>query len=99
MAQYYLRQEALNDLQKIAHYTNQHWGSEQRNIYLRELAERFQWLGVNPNLGKRRQDIKEGYYCYPQGAHLIFYLVREGAVEIIRILHKHMDVEYHLSQP
>lgn len=96
MPGYRLRQSAREDLKSIARYTEREWGIDQRNIYLRQLAGRFKWLAKNPNLGKYRDDVKEGYMCYPEGRHVIFYVIRENHVEIIGILHENMDVMRHL---
>jgi toxin ParE1/3/4 len=83
---------AAQDLRSIARYTLQTWGREQRDTYLRAMDRRFASLAEHPTLGRPRPDIKEGYYSYAQGAHVIFYLVREGGIDIIGIPHQRMDV-------
>ena len=83
---------ALADLTDIGRYTQGQWGKQQRDSCLRELDSRFQWLADNPKLGKHRPDVKHGYYCYQQNSHIVFYLIREGGVDIIGIPHKVMDV-------
>jgi len=83
---------AQKDLQNIGQYTASQWGKKQRNKYLHQLDQRFFWLADNPLLGKHRSDIKQGYYCYLQGSHLIFYLVNERGIDIIGIPHKAMDI-------
>ena len=93
MAKYLVRKEAQNDLRKIGRYTANQWNKKQRNAYLKQLANRFVWLAENPRLGKNRREIKEGYFSYSEGRHLIFYINRDNLIEIIRILHKQMDVE------
>jgi len=54
---------------------------------------RFEWLAENPLPGTLRADICEGYRSYPQGAHIVFYVVREDAIDIIGVVHQSMDVE------
>ncbi|PUB82993.1 MAG: plasmid stabilization protein [gamma proteobacterium symbiont of Ctena orbiculata] len=83
---------ALEDLKNIGRYTEQQWGKRQRNTYLRALEKRFTWLVENPQLGKHRTDIAEGYYSFPQGAHVVFYLIRDNSIDIIGIPHKEMDI-------
>jgi toxin ParE1/3/4 len=85
------------DLIGIARYTRQQWGDTQRRRYLLALDERFQWLAASPRSGKARPDVGEGYYCYPQGRHLIFYLIRDGGIDVIGVPHKHMDVVNYFS--
>jgi len=83
---------ARDDLQKIGRYTEQTWGKAQRNRYLKSIDTRFHWLAENPLLGRHRTEICEGYYSFPEGHHVIFYLVRKNAIDIIGIPHKEMDV-------
>lgn len=89
---------AEKDLRAIANYTLRAWGRKQRDAYLRALDGRFAWLAEHPYLGKPRPDIKNGYYSYPQGSHVIFYLVREAEIDIIGVLHPRMDVLSYFGQ-
>ena len=41
---------------------------------------------------KHRRDIADGYYCFPEGSHLIFYLIGKDVIDIIGVPHKQMDV-------
>jgi toxin ParE1/3/4 len=59
------------------------WGKHQRSTYLKALEKRFDWLAENPQLGKHRTDVAEGYYSFPQGQHVIFYLISEKCIDII----------------
>ena len=83
---------AQEDLRNIGRYTLRKWGKEKRDSYLRDLDNRFGWLAQNPKIGKHRLDIEEGYYCYVQGSHLIFYTIGENCINIIGIPHKVMDI-------
>lgn len=82
---------AREDLRNIGRYTERAWGKAQRNRYLKSIEARFQWLAENPLLGKRRTDICEGYYSFPEGEHVVFYLFDSGNLDIIGIPHKEMD--------
>lgn len=88
---------AAGDLRVIARYTLRTWGRKQREAYLREMDKRFALLAENPSLGKPRPDIREGYRSYPQGSHVIFYLVREACIDIIGVVHQRMDVSSYFS--
>lgn len=83
---------AQDDLKNIGRYTENQWGRRQRNIYLKAIEKRFVWLAENPRLGKHREDVAEGYYSFPQGQHVIFYLISESGIDIIGIPHKEMDI-------
>ncbi len=94
-----LTHKAKNDLYLIAKYTEEHWGKEHRNIYTKQFDDMFHLLADNPLAGKACDYIKIGYRKFPQGSHIIFY--RKGLIskiEIIRILHKSMDVLFNFSK-
>lgn len=83
---------ARDDLKNIGRYTEQVWGKAQRNRYLKSIDTRFYWLAENPQLDEHRTDICEGYYSFPEGQHVIFYLVGSDTIDIIGIPHKEMDI-------
>lgn len=95
--QYRLRSLAQDDLESIWLYTHEEWGVTQADTYLNALIKRFEWLANNASLGKPRDDVKKGYYCYPEGMHLIFYVLNNNHVEIIGIPHQRMDVVEYLA--
>lgn len=92
MANFRLTPRAKADLRSIWRYTVDEWNEAQAERYILALDQRFSWLASRPKAGKHRIDIEEGYYCFPQGKHLIFYLIRDGGIDIIGIPHKAMDV-------
>lgn len=83
---------AQDDLKSIGHYTMRKWGKKQRGRYLRDLDKRFQWLADQPQIGKQRPDIKNGYYCFLQGSHLIFYIIDDDKINIIGVPHRSVDI-------
>lgn len=87
----------MQDSRTIARHSLRTWGSTQRERYLRAIDRRFSWLAENPGLGRPRADIKAGYHSYPQGVHLIFYLVREDGIDSIGVPDQRMDVEAYVS--
>jgi len=89
---YSIRAMARADLEEIWHFTFDRWGQEQADKYLNSLFSRFEWLSENPYTGKSREDIKNGYYCFPEGIHLVFYTMTEYGIDIIGIPHQNMDI-------
>jgi toxin ParE1/3/4 len=73
--QYHLRSLAQDDLESIWLYTRKQWGVTQADTYLDRLIKRFKWLAENAKMGKSRNDVKKGYYCFLEGMHLIFYIL------------------------
>ena len=93
---YSIRALARADLEEIWIFTFEEWGLEQADKYVNSLFSRFEWLSRNPYIGKDREDIKNGYYCFPEGMHLVFYTMTEYGIDIIGIPHQNMDVISHL---
>ncbi|MGC1511282.1 type II toxin-antitoxin system RelE/ParE family toxin [Ketobacter sp.] len=81
-ANFRIKPRAKADLRNIWHYTLERWSEEQADSYIRALFSRFEWLASRPNAGRHRPDIEKGYYCFPEGRHLVFYLVRDGGIDI-----------------
>lgn len=69
-------------------------GAEQADQYLRALFDRFVWLAEYLKLGKARDDIKPGYFCFTKGRHLVFYIANDTG---IGIHHQSMDVINHVG--
>ena len=87
-----LTPRAATDLDQIADYTIETWGYDQLERYLGALNKRFEWLSEQPFAGRERDDVHPGYRSYPQGSHIIFYVIDDDYVDIIGIPHKSMDV-------
>jgi toxin ParE1/3/4 len=90
-----ITRRAYDDLKSIGRYTLRQWGREQRDAYLRGLDRRITWLADNPRLGRRRDDIAPGYLSFPHAAHVIFYLIRQGGIDVIGVPHQAMDIPAH----
>ncbi|MDJ0806436.1 MAG: type II toxin-antitoxin system RelE/ParE family toxin [Gammaproteobacteria bacterium] len=97
MAHFRIKATALADLKGIAKFTDKNWGREQRNKYLTEFDQAFHQLAMNKALGKACDHIRVGYRAFPVGSHIIFYKIGDhNLVEIIRVLHKRMEVSSRL---
>jgi len=100
MPTFTLTNMAKADLKEIAKFTQNRWGREQRDLYLQMLDVSFQQLAANPLKGKDCSDIRLGYRKLNTGSHVIFYRqTLTDTIEIVRILHGHMDIETRLSVP
>ncbi len=97
MHRFRIKATARADLKGIAVFTEQTWGRKQRNKYLTELDDAFHRLADNAELGQTCDHIRLGYRVFPVGGHLIFYkLASDKTPEIIRVLHKRMNVSSRL---
>lgn len=96
MARFRLTKAAQRDLVKIAHYTLEKWGDEQRVRYLKQLDARFHWIARHSTLGLASDAIQPGYWRCHEGRHVIFYKIASRGVDIVRALHGRMLPKRHL---
>ena len=76
------------------------WGKDQRKIYVQQLDDAFHKPADTPLAGKPCDHIKTGYKKFPVGSHIIFFTQKPNAsIQIVRILHKRMDVEPNMTAP
>jgi Plasmid stabilization system protein len=98
MSTFSLTQCAKADLKSIAKFTEKRWGREQRYIYIKQFDDTFHVLSDTPEIGNNCDYLKENYQKFPQGSHIIFYRVTSPKnIQVIRILHKNMDVTSRLG--
>lgn len=85
--------EALNDLDDIWLYIARDslFRTDRFIDELRGLCE--EKLALFPKMGGARGYLAEGVLAFPHGGYMIYYRVRQAAVEIIRVMHGSVDVE------
>jgi toxin ParE1/3/4 len=57
------------------------------------LYEKCTNLCSTPKIGRKRDELLPGLRCLPVKRYLIFYRIKDGSVEIIRILSGYRDIE------
>ncbi|MES1927248.1 type II toxin-antitoxin system RelE/ParE family toxin [Salinisphaera sp. T31B1] len=82
---------AATDLRKIQQYTSERWGHEQWLRYSDEVDRLFEQLSENPELGRLRDEIRQGLRSVPMGSHVVWYRTQATNLDIVRILHAAMD--------
>ncbi len=92
---YLLSPRAESDLEEIWLYTFRNWSPEQADTYHNAIVDAFEGLAAGKITG-RPVDVREGYFKYPVGAHLVFYRFSESGLVVVRVLHQRMDVGRHL---
>ena len=92
-----LSPKARADLDNIWDYTMQKWNVEQAETYLASLGKTMRLIADNPRLGTKIEHVKSGYRKFPAASHLLIYKSTPTAIEVIRILHKRMDVESQIA--
>ena len=97
MPKYVLSPEAKKSLSQISNYTLNNHGETQRKKYLKSLREKMRLISKSPDLGLKRDEIKEGYYSIFVEKHFIYYRINETQIEIIDVLHQSMEPRLHLK--
>lgn len=97
---YKLTKEALNDLEHIWLYTLETWSVDQADRYFDLIMTEIEFLTENPLYGKDYNHVRKGYLSSRVKSHFIFYKINqvENEIEIIRILHQRMDIEFRLDE-
>ena len=88
---------ALDDLDSIFAYTVAKWGEEQADKYAREIWRSILNLVETPERWRLRNSIYPGCRICLTGRHAVLYRIREGQVEVARILHGAMDFRRHIT--
>jgi toxin ParE1/3/4 len=99
MAKVILRQEAIDDLNKIWDYTFEKWSESQADKYYATIKFACKEIAENPELGREYTDISRNLLGLRSGKHIIFYhLISDDEIEVIRILHERMDLKNRLTE-
>ena len=91
-----ISRQTEEDLVDIWLYTNDEWGSDQADEYLRQIDTGISRLVEYPELGKDRNELREGYRSLSINHHIAFYIVQKNEITIVRILHENSDLPSHL---
>lgn len=84
------------DLEEIWLYTFRQWSLEQADDYHRGIIRAIEGLASRRNVWQK-STIRNGYWKYPVGKHVVFFRNPDGFLDVIRILHEKMDMNQHLE--
>jgi toxin ParE1/3/4 len=90
--------EADEDLRLLLADSFANWGEVQQAAYAERLSIAMGQILSHPHLGRSRDDLQPELRSLLAGHHLIYYLVDERTITVIRILHAKMDPARHLHQ-
>jgi len=97
VARFRVSKAAQADIREIGRYTQRQWGKDQRRVYLDGMNARFRLLANTPLLAAERQTLDPPVRIHPYEKHLIVYVIEDGGILIVRVLHQSMDVPAQLS--
>lgn len=83
---------AEDDISKIYDYTLSEFGKKQAVKYLTGMEKVFLNLVEQPELGRKRNEIRSGLRSLVYEKHVIFYRILKNEIRIIRVLHGSHDV-------
>ena len=96
MSTYRLTPAARRDLSRIWDYSEERWGLQQAEVYLRDFQACLERLADDPRRGHPRDGVRPGYWSRAVGSHVVFYVISDGGVDVIRVLHQRMDPGRHV---
>jgi toxin ParE1/3/4 len=91
-------EEAEADLFDIWDYLAREASPTVADNRLRQIHRASSNLADWPRLGRERSDIRAGLRSIAAPPHVIFYWLQDERVEILRVLHGHMDIERIFSE-
>lgn len=83
------------DLEEIWLYTFRQWSIEQADEYHRGIMAAIEGLASGRMAGQQ-SDVREGYWKYRVGMHVVYFRCSDENLDVIRILHGRMDVDARL---
>lgn len=99
MAKVIWRQEAIDDLTDIWHYTIEKWSENQAEMYYEAIKQACNAIEKNPTIGRSYTEISKHLLGFKSGKHIIFYYqTAEDEIDIIRILHERMDLKNRINE-
>lgn len=96
---YRFSRKANIDIDSIWLYTFENWSHAQADKYYNEIIAEIRKLAARPEIGRKFTHGDRSYRYSQLKSHLIFYReISATEIEVIRILHKRMDIENRLSE-
>jgi toxin ParE1/3/4 len=61
--------------------------------FIDKLAKKYRWLTEVPKAGVKRNDLAKNLRCFPLDKYMLYYIVSEKTLELVRVLHGSRNVE------
>jgi toxin ParE1/3/4 len=97
LRRYRLSPAARGDLDSIWDYTADRWNVDQADRCVRELVDAVNQLCSGASKGRRIDQVRQDYLQFPVASHLIVFRQTAATIDVIRVLHRRMDVAAHLT--
>lgn len=96
MGVYKVSKEADHDLAKTYEYGIETFGLKQAQTYLLGLHDMFQTLADTSKMGRDASEYGERLKRFSYKSHIVFYMINDTGVFVVRVLNQQMDFERHL---
>ncbi len=97
MGVYKLSNESATDISNMYEFGIGKFGLDQAQKYIVGLHKLFQTLADNSSIGRDASEFLPSLKRFVYKSHIIFYLITDSGVFIIRVLSQSMDYERHLG--
>lgn len=98
MPSFRLKRIALEDLKGIVRYIAAN-NPEAARKFRNELYEKFRLLARNPQIAPERPDLAPNLRYLPHGNYLIFFMLDDDGIVVIRVLHGARHIAPELFTP
>ena len=79
-------ESAEKDVDGVLAYTLATWGDAQAQAYIGGLYRILDLISDNPAAGRLRSELVPGLRSFPYREHLVFYMLFEGELMVVRVL-------------
>ena len=94
---YELSEAAADDIDAILERSVVDFGLRQTDQYFASLKRCLELLGANPMMGNSADDVRSGYRRFVHRSHVIFYRETLHGIDVVRLLHRSIDVDSHIE--
>jgi toxin ParE1/3/4 len=98
VAEVRLSPAARRDFLDIGDYSRERWSEAQAERYLKQILGTIAEIGTHPFSGGEVTALRKGYRRRRSGSHLIFYVVLDHGIEVVRIIHERADIAGKLDE-
>ncbi|MCQ4632025.1 type II toxin-antitoxin system RelE/ParE family toxin [Shinella sp. CPCC 100929] len=92
-------ESAEKDIDAILSYTMSAWGDAQTEAYIDGLYRILEMISANPAAGRLRPELAPDLRSFPHREHLIFYVLIDAEVLVIRVLAARQNVKPDAFRP
>jgi plasmid stabilization system protein ParE len=86
---YKVSQVAFDDLVNIGRYTENEWGTSQRNTYFDDLERQFEMLAGDRDYPaiKERSELRKGCFFFSINEYIIIFRKTNYGIRIVRVVY------------